>query len=385
MAAGLDFAEFRQGFPPRRAFGAVRSMRVLLVAPYEPPGGGMGRMMAYFASAEAATGVCLETVESRGGGSALRSIWYLINAAARIFSAAVGRRPTLVHLNMAEGGSVLRKGSLLLLAHACGLPTVLHLHAANIVMFHTMLPRAGKALMAVVFRRADMCVVLGEPWRHWLATVVLVDPARIAIVRNGVPPPALACRPARSLEFTFLFLGNLLARKGLVDLLHALALLQSGIAQSGLAWRLTVAGGGDSLALQALANGLGLADHVRFAGWVTRDASSLLFGTADALVLPSYQEALPLVLLEAASFGVPIITTPVGAIPELFSDGLDALFVPPGDRPALANALARLMADPELAARLGKNGRLLYDREFTMGQFANRLGAIYAHLCDLAA
>jgi glycosyltransferase involved in cell wall biosynthesis len=385
MATRQDFVSLRRHATRLLADAEMQPLRVLLVAPYAPRGGGMGRIMAYFAAADLRPGLCLEVVESRGGGSTLRSIWYALKAAGHIVRAAARHRPTVVHLNMAEGGSVVRKGGLLLLASACGLPTVLHLHAADIVGFHSTLPRPVQALMAAVFRCASMCVVLGEPWRVWLATSLSVDPARIAIVRNGVPRPALARRPDGSAEFTFVFLGNLLPRKGLVDLLHALALMHSRIAQPAWAWRLIVAGGGDSRALRELARELGLADQVRFVGWLNRDASSLLLGAADALVLPSYQEGLPLVLLEAASLGVPIIATPVGAVPELFNDGVDALLVAPGDRAALANALARLMADTELTTLLGENGRRLYEREFTMDKFTNRLGAIYSRLYDRAA
>jgi glycosyltransferase involved in cell wall biosynthesis len=369
------------------AFGRVSarlapaaSVEVVLVAPYAPRGGGMGRIMDYLGAAHM-PGVRFKKLESRGPGSALAAVAPLLRAAAYIIWLAAGRRSAIVHVNMAEGSSVFRKGALLLLARALGLPAILHLHAADIMTFYAGLPRPARALMAFTFRAATVCVVLGEPWRLFLQAKLGVRQARIEILRNGVPRPTLCRFVPRPAPFHFVFLGNLLARKGVADLLHALA----DPALARLAWQLTIAGGGDSAGFQRIAALRGLSNRVRFAGWLDRAQASHLLACADALVLPSYHEALPLVLAEAASLGVPLITTPVGAIPELFEDGETALFVPPGDRRALAAAMHRLAASPEIAARLGRQARALYERELTLDRFTTNLASIYARHCGVAA
>lgn len=358
---------------------SIPLVRVLLVAPFAARGGGMGRIMAYLA-AQGAEDVCFEMVESRGGGAAMVSPWYLLRAATRIVIAALSGTASVVHVNMAERSSILRKGLLLMLARACGLPTLLHLHAAEIVPLYQRLPRSARALLRVMFRRAGMCVVLGEPWRAWLCYEVGVDPDRIVVLRNGVAVPKGRRPASREVGFTFLFLGNLLARKGLPDLLHALAAPRL----RGIAWRLVVAGGGNAAPLHLLAQTLGIGARVTFSGWLDRAATDAALACADTLVLPSHHEALPLVLLEAASIGVPLITTPVGAIPELFRDDESALFFPPGDRDALAAALHRVLTDAECRARLSKNGRALYQREFGIAPFANALRCLYLRLTQAA-
>jgi glycosyltransferase involved in cell wall biosynthesis len=93
---------------------------------------------------------------------------------------------------------------------------------------------------------------------------------------------------------------------------------------------------------------------------------------------------MPLVLLEAASLGVPCITTPVGAIPEIFTDGQTALLVPPGNRDALSAAIIRLIDDPLLRGRMGHNARMLFDQSLSIDVFRRRLLAIYAHHCQMA-
>jgi glycosyltransferase involved in cell wall biosynthesis len=207
-----------------------------------------------------------------------------------------------------------------------------------------------------------------------------VPQARVEILRNGVPRPTLCRFLPQPAPFHFVFLGNLLARKGVADLLHALA----DPALAGLDWRLTIAGGGDPLSLQRITALHGIASRVVFAGWLDRAQATHLLARASALVLPSYHEALPLVLAEAASLGVPLITTPVGAIPELFRDGETALLVAPGDRRALAGALRRVASSPELAARLGRQARALYERELTLERFTAGVTAIYVRHCGSA-
>ncbi len=346
----------------------------LIAAPQGQAGGGMGRVTAYLMQEQAGRAdlAPLEALDSRGEGAAVLSALAVARAAARIAGLALRGRVSVLHVNVAERGSVARKGVLLAVARLCGVPVVLHLHAAEIVTFHASLPGLARALVGWMFRSAQLCVVLGEPWRRWVASIGVPD-ARIRVLRNGVPRLA-GWRPrAEGAPFRLLFLGNLFARKGIADLLAALA-------QVGPACSLVVAGGGDVAGHAALADGLGLGGRVRFAGWVDQAGAASCLAEADALVLPSYDEGLPLVILEALSLGVPVVCTPVGAIGEVLDDGDTALLVPPGDVAALAAALRRLAGEPALATRLGERGRALYEREFTLPVFAERVAALHAEV-----
>jgi glycosyltransferase involved in cell wall biosynthesis len=336
--------------------------------------------MAYLAHQQA-EGISFNPIESRGGGAAVWSGLYVVRAAWDIAAAARSGAQVVVHLNMAEGSSAWRKGLLLHLARLCGLKTVLHVHAADIISFYGGLPGVLRAALRATFRRADVCIVLGEAWRAWSCSVLGVNRFKIVVLRNGVPLPAVVRLPRAAAEFTFLFLGNLLPRKGLPDLIQALSLADF----KGVCWRLLVVGGGNCDQPREQAVTLGLEGRISFTGWLGRAAVTQALATADALVLPSYHEALPLVLHEAAGLNVPIVTTPVGAIAELFTDGDTALFVTPGDRAGLAAALSRVLADAALRARLAANARALFDREFTMAAFTRHLCATYRTLLSQPA
>ena len=348
-------------------------VRVLLVAPFGPNGGGMGRMMAYLADQATDGRYRFEFVESRGRGAALLSVWPLLRAAWTIWRRARAGGDLLLHVNMAERGSVFRKGALLHLGRALGVRTILHLHAAEIVPFHDRLGTFGRARLRGVFHAADTTIVLGRGMAGWLQARLGVPAGRIAVLRNGVPAPTLLPVCAQGARPALLFLGNLQARKGLADLLAALA------APACLAheFDLIVAGGGDPAPWRAQARLLGLEKRVTFTGWLQRAEVTALLARAWALILPSFHEGLPLVLLEAASMGVACIATPVGAIGEVFTDGETALLVPAGDRVALTRAILQVLDDAALRARLGREARALWERAFSMEFFVSELAKIY--------
>ena len=103
---------------------------------------------------------------------------------------------------------------------------------------------------------------------------------------------------------------------------------------------------------------------------------------ADVFVLPSLWEGLPLVLLEAAALGKPIVATDIDGVREVVRDGETALLVPPGDPGRLAEAVIRLLEDPELAAELGGRARAEVPGRFTLSGMIEAVERLYL---DLAA
>ncbi len=319
----------------------------------------------------------LVTRDGRGVGY---SLILLLAAMGRLAVAAIGGKGAMLHVNMGDKGSVMRKGSLLLLAHWLGMKTVLHLHAAELEQFYAASSPFRRRLIQRPFHAADCIIVLGNRYRRWLETEIGIPADRIRILNNGVAAPHVDRQPALAgAPQTILFLGNLIERKGVSDLLHALKAMPSDTP----GWRAILAGGGDIEGYRALARDLGIADRVEFAGWVDRAGAVDLITRASMLVLPSYDEGLPLVILEAMGMGLPVICTPVGVIPEVLTDGDTVLFVEPGDRAALAARIADLLSDAQLQARLSAQALDLFDRQFSLRAFQSSLLAIYRDCCGI--
>ncbi|MEX0922210.1 MAG: glycosyltransferase [Rhodovibrionaceae bacterium] len=230
----------------------------------------------------------------------------------------------------------------------------------------------------------------------WLATCTLSgaehlrslsgDPAKILLIYHGLDFSRLPDAPRRvSLRdgsdpgdpLRLISVGRAVEKKGYDDLLHALAALPPE-----LHWRLTHIGGGElGKELKALAARLGLAERIDWLGAqsqaevFTRYAEADLFVLASKIAADGDRDGLPNVLMEAQSQGLPCLSTAVSAIPELIEDGVTGRLVPPGDRQALAAALAELSRDPALRKRLGTAGCRRVRADFAMEAGIERLAA----------
>lgn len=316
----------------------------------------------------------LMPLDTRGGFSAIYSAWAMLIALFKLAKGRLNGRLAGVHVNMAERLSLFRKGVVIVACRALGIPVVLHLHAAQLHHFYRGLPAPLQALTRWFFALSSHCVVLGQASKSFVTQELLLPASKVEIVTNGVPAPSVARRVAQPGQpRRVFFLGNLSERKGVSDLLRALA--QPGFSSDKLL--VSFAGGGDVESYTALANELGVSPMVRFEGWADQAKAARLMADADVLILPSYDEGLPLVILEALANGVAVICTPVGEIPSVLTDGVNACFVNAGDIPGIAAGLHRVLDDDAFRQTLEENGKAIYQREFSMGMFFANISAIH--------
>lgn len=307
-------------------------------------------------------------LDPRGRGSKLLSPVLLLVAAIRLCWLRAAGKADILHLQVSEGGSFARKGLLLRLGRWLGMRTVLHHHGGRLEPFLKNCNGLAFRFVRRSIELADINLVLGEAPRRLLADRCALPPEQFVVLRNATADPGL--RRHAPDHPHYLMAAVLDPRKGTGDSLQAMARL--GVNASA-----TLAGEGDIAGYAALADRLGISSRVRFTGWLEPAALAHLHTSSTALVLPSRQEGMPMAILEALASGLPVITTPVGVIPEVLVDGETALLVPPGDVAALARAMARLASDPELAENLAGNGRRLYERAFDLERYMLRLLALY--------
>ena len=357
---------------------------IYLAGPWGPKGGGMFKVSDYLIQNQASPPpghAELRHLDTRGNGNALLSMLMLAIAVGKITTGRLSGRLVGVHVNMAERLSVLRKGLLIGWSRLLGLPVVLHLHAAQLHRFYRGLPAPLQALTRRVFGMANHCLVLGHSSRDFVVNELHIPAHKVEIVINGVPPPVLPRRIRhRDDPKRILFLGNLSERKGVSDLLRALAM-------PGLGYKLVVniAGGGNVAHYAAMAETLGISHFVRFEGWVDQEKAAELIAAADVLILPSYDEGLPLVILEALANSVAVVCTPVGEIETVLTDGVNAQFVVPGDENSIASALHKTLNDDDFRHRLEANGHATYEAQFSIYRFFDTIAAVHKSIFGVAA
>lgn len=358
---------------PGKPVAPARRLRVAIAMPGGFEFGGIGRMMLYATRAWAAAddGPDWWLVDARGGGSLFWSPVELLRACLGL----VRRRPDILHLNVADRGSTLRKLVLSLVARGLRIPTIVHLHYGAYGEHVARWPGFLQGAIVQMFRRARLVVVLGRNDGRVVEEVLGVPPERIRILHNAVPDPGPPpSRDGRGGPVQLLFLGRFDApEKGVAVLLRALA-HPDLVARD---WQLVVAGRGDQRVLADALDQPGLRGRVTFTGWLAQDAVYALCRDADIFVLPSFREGQAMSLLEAMAHGLAIVTTPVGAHLEAVADEREALIVPPGDSEALSAALVRLVDDRDLRATIGNAARHQYCCKFNAERYAQTLGQIF--------
>jgi len=173
-----------------------------------------------------------------------------------------------------------------------------------------------------------------------------------------------------------LFLGHVGKRKGIFELLKALSLLKDSFPHVKLA----ICGDGQLDSARKMVDELGIGSNVEFHGWIGADQRAREFARASIFTLPSYDEGLPMAMLEAMAAGKAIVVTPVGGIPEVVKDRENGLLVPPGDASALAQALREILEDSSLGKMLAENAVRTVEARFSPPVVLGQLSRIYEDL-----
>jgi glycosyltransferase involved in cell wall biosynthesis len=307
-------------------------------------------------------------------GRAAAKAWRALAGVCGTAAACLLARPAIVHAHSASRASFVRKSLLLAIARGAGCRTIFHLHGGAFRQFAEI---ESGALMRRWIRhtleRSSRVIALSESWAQFLRGYA--PRARVAVLPNPVPLPPLP-PPGLQQEARILFLGRVEAAKGIDELLAAVATL----APRFPLLRLAIGGEGELARVAARAAALGIAERVELLGWMDPERRNAELARAAVFCLPSHAEGLPMALLEAMAAGRPVVASAVGAIPEVLCDGVDGLLVPARDVAALAAALARLLDDDPLRARLGEAARAKVAARYSSEVVARQLGALYREL-----
>jgi glycosyltransferase involved in cell wall biosynthesis len=271
-------------------------------------------------------------------------IWGMLRASALVLFG----RADVLHAHFSYGGSIIRKAVPLLAARLRGVATIVHCHSSIFFDWMENLPAPVRWAVRAGLR-ADYCLVLGQSHVDESRTSLGFDDSNTRVLYNPVVIPSQPPVPHDRRELKAVSLGRLGANKGTYDLIRAIRLLPEHIRES---LSITLAGDGEVDQAREFVHANGLDDVIDVVGWVDPVGRDRLLAESSMMVLPSYSEGLPMAVLEAMAHGVVPVTTPVGAIPEVITDGVDGLLVEPGDAEQLAAALESLVVDQELRNRL---------------------------------
>jgi glycosyltransferase involved in cell wall biosynthesis len=266
------------------------------------------------------------------------------------------------------------------------MPSLRHVHTFHFGNY----PHRYRHYMRIegsLWRVPDALIAVGHVQAKSIRSCYGIPENRLRVLWNGVDDHFNSAGRAAAEEFAHLktpgipligSISTLIPQKGLEHLLEAASLLK----QSGEEFQLVIAGHGVlKESLEAQARNLGLADHVKFLGWVS-EASRKLLPICDIFVQSSLWEAMSIVVLEAMAAAKPMVVTSVGENPHVVLHESTGLTVSPGDPRALADSLRRLLRDERLRENLGGGARRRYEEHFTNQHMVRAHESLYSELVN---
>lgn len=245
------------------------------------------------------------------------------------------RRVKIVHVHTAAGTDFKRSALVIDIAKKKKRKVILHSHASQFKEFYGAANSEQKSRILTALQKADVLIALSESWKEWFEKIG-VDSKRITILHNITAYPQVkgATRKAQY-PIRFLFLGEIGERKGVFDIIRALVNHKEEFNDKV---ELKIGGNKREEELRSAIKEGGLENIVSFDGFVSGQKKIDLLNWADVYILPSFNEGLPISILEAMSYSMPIISTPVGGIPEVV-DKSNGILVTPGSDAEIYNAI----------------------------------------------
>jgi glycosyltransferase involved in cell wall biosynthesis len=322
-------------------------IKVLMTGVDKTTKGGMWTVAEnYIKSREYNDAVDLKYIPLSVTGPALKKIAFSLKGYFGILSDLITRHPDIMHVHMAERGSVYRKGIAMLLGKLFGCRIICHMHGAEFQDWYESLDEKRRANVRRIVDRSDRVIILGRYWLDFMGTIVPKE--KISVLYNAVSVPDENRYDPDA--HTVLFLGVVGQRKGAYDLLEAFVECLPDIPED---IDLEYYGPDFEGRIKDAIKEKNAGSRIRYMGWLDTEGKEAVFADTICNVLPSYNEGLPMTILETMACGIPNITTDVAAIPEAV-DETNGVIISPGDTDALASAIKRICGSRDLRGRLSE-------------------------------
>lgn len=273
---------------------------------------------------------------------------YLKSLFALRYKLTTDKNVRILHAHTAAGTDFKRTAVVVNLAKKKGLKVVLHSHASSFKVFYQDSNEKKKDWIKGILNKADVLIALSESWKQYFMGLGVPED-KIIILHNITAYPQIKEVDKHEGKVRLLFMGEIGQRKGVFDLLRAI-----GNHKDELKDKLELRIGGNKMEdkLRATISEYGIGDFVHFEGFVTGGKKIELLNWANVYILPSFNEGLPISILEAMSYKMPIISTPVGGIPEVVDES-NGVLVTPGNDEEIYSAIRKYVDNFDLFEKQG--------------------------------
>lgn len=366
--------------------------RILVVGPVPPPFGGIASLIEDIVHSDLARQYSFDVFERSAGfppqvsGPISRNL-FRFRRFARFFRKLRSARYHCVHIHSADP-AFLGTTIFMFLARLAGVKVLLHLQGTDWEWFYPNAPLVRRLYTRVGFCFPTKILVLYSLWAEKIRT--LCAWADVQVMRNFIPDtdpphPMEVERTREHLDldagdFVVVSVGMVGKRKGSFEILKAVPRVVAEDDSVKFVFVGKEEKTGEMDQLTEIIETEKLHACVRMTGEIKRDAVPLHLAIADAFLLPSFVEGMPIAIIEAFRSGLPVISTRVNAIPDMIEDGVSGLLLNPGAPDEIAEAVLRLRRDDGLRRRLTKEAKRAFEEKFEVSRVIEELRTVYRNI-----
>lgn len=343
--------------------------RVLMLGPDRNSKGGIASVVNQYFDAGLQNQVELTYISTACDGNNINKYAQFCSGIIKFFK--IINNVDIVHIHMASRGSYRRKRQFVVWAKQKKKKVIIHLHGGEFKIFYDEEADVKlKSDICKILNLGDKVIVLSNEWKEFIDTIV--EPEKVVVVHNAV-----ALNHKSHLENqSIIFLGKLGKGKGVYDLIDAMPY----VIKNHPDVMLLLAGDGEIEKCRKKATENRTIANIKFLGWIDSETKKKLLSESSIFVLPSYNEGLPMSMLEAMSFGLPVVVSDAGGIPAVIHDGENGLLVHAGDINKLSVVLTEVLEDVELRYKLGKSAFDTINKFFSIDKQLRKLLNMYKSL-----
>ena len=347
----------------------MKTIKVLVIATSRKTRGGITSVVKAYENSPLWAKFHCKWIETHRDGGAFTKLSYLLKGFLQFLLCVPFY--DIIHINTSEPPSALRKVLFMAVSKLLGKKVIVHFHSFSV---DTTIKSKYQWVYRYLFGKADCVLVLSKYWQDELCDTFGFNEDKVKVLYN--PCTTEISNKVYPKKKEILYAGTVNARKGYADMINAFA----KVADKYHDWCIVFAGNGEIEEGKALASRLGIDKQTVFLGWVRGNDKDKAFKEASIFCLPSYAEGFPMGVLDAWAYGLPVITTPVGGIPDIAKDGTNCLLFNPGDTNKLAEQMDKMMSSEELRKLVASESNELAKGIFSVDKVTERLGNIYQNL-----
>ena len=310
---------------------------------YNPPTGGVAQVLYNYRKYVFPVFKCVVNSKTT---SQISKIFIAIYAIIKtVFVLLIDRKIKILHIHTASYNSFWRSLWFVTVGKLFHKKVILHIHGGGFKEFYS----SEQEKISKILNSSDCIITLSESWQKFFLKISCCK--NIEVVNNIVPEP-VQISVVKDQKFHLLFLGTITNAKGIYDLIQIFSQNKDQFLDRIV---LHIGGTGEVENLQLLIKENCLESIVIYEGWVSGNRKIELLNMADAFILPSYTEGLPVSILEAMAYKLPILSTPVGGIPEIVQNDENGILFNPGDLNSIVSAINYLLDNRNTARLMGDN------------------------------